>query len=68
MGIEGSLKAVHGVGGAGCGVHVDVHGMGSNLCCGWLQCSCYTEHGIIIWPVVIKFRNCGRLGLYGMLE
>ena len=19
--------------------------MGSELCCGWLQCSCYTEHG-----------------------
>ena len=26
----------------GCAVHVDVHG---ELCCGWLQCSCYTEHG-----------------------
>ena len=33
-----------GVGNAECGVHVDVH-VGSELCCGWLQCSCYTEHG-----------------------
>ena len=24
-------------------VHFDVHG--SELCCGLLQCSCYTEHG-----------------------
>ena len=31
-----------GVGSAGCGVHVDVHG--SEICCGWLQYSCYTEH------------------------
>ena len=31
-----------GVGSARCVVHVDVHG---ELYCGWLQCSCYTEHG-----------------------
>ena len=27
----------------GCVVHFDVHG--SELCCGMLQCSCFTEHG-----------------------
>ena len=36
--VEGS-----GVGSGGCVVHFDVHG--SELCCGLLQCSCYTKHG-----------------------
>ena len=36
--VEGS-----GVGSGGCVVHFDVHG--SELCCGLLQCSSYTEHG-----------------------
>ena len=41
--------------------------MGSKICCGWLQYSCYTEHGIY---GLCECRNCRvhELGLYGMLE
>ena len=34
--------------------------MGSGLCCGWLQCTWYTEHGrcglsLIVLPVTVTF-------------
>ena len=47
-----------GVGSGGYVVHLMC--MESELCCGLLQSSCYTEHGryIYIWSVLTVCRNC----------
>ena len=38
-------RVVEAVGWVVLGVECMLMCMGSELCCGWLQCSCYTEHG-----------------------
>ena len=54
-----------GVGSGGCVVHFDVHG--SELCCGLLQCSCYTEHSRYMVPLCAETVQCmSSAGLYGM--
>ena len=44
--------------------------VGSELCCGWLQCSCCTEHGRQVCLAYMQklWSASAVLDLYGMLE
>ena len=52
--------------GSGVGVEYMLMCIESELCCGWLQCSCYTEHGR--YGLSCMLRLWSPWAVYGMLE